>query len=77
MRHEFPSTPITVLQIQHYIKRHGLDCNMNSREIMEEVEDHFGCRIKIASLVLSMLWCGYGILPRDGGNVFQIVEIET
>lgn len=76
MRHEFPLTPITVLQIQHYIRRYGIDCNMNSRELMEEIETHFDCRIKIANLILACLWSGYGILPRDGGNVFQFVEIE-
>lgn len=77
MRHDFPLTPITVLQLQHYIRCYGLDCNKNSRQIMDEIEDHYGCRIKIANLVLACLWSGIGVLPRDGGNVFQFVEIET
>lgn len=75
MRHQFPEHPITVLQIQSYIRRHGIDCNKNSRETMAEVEDHFGVRVRIANLILALLWSGFGVLPRDGGNVFQIVEI--
>jgi hypothetical protein len=76
MRHEFPDRPISVMEIQGYLVHNPLDCSKNSREIMEVIEEHFGWRIRIASLVLACLWSGYGVLPYDQGQVFRFCKFE-
>lgn len=76
MRHEFPDRPISVNEIQGYLVHHPLDCNKNSRQIMEEMENHFGWRIQIARLVLAALWSGYGILPFHQGQRFRFCKVE-
>jgi len=75
-RHEFPDRPISVLEIQGWLTHNPLDCTKDSREIMREMEDYFGWRIRIASLVLACLWCGYAILPYDEGQTFRFCKFE-
>lgn len=70
----FPEAPITVVEIQGYLARHPLDCTKDSREIKDQLEEHFGWQVRIATMVLAILWSGYAILPVDNGNRFRFCK---
>lgn len=76
MRHEWPDRPISVAEVQGFLVHHPLDCNLDSREVMEQIENHFGWRIRVATLVLACLWSGIAVIPFDNGQRFRFCKVE-